>query len=257
MVSGRREFVVHLLYARMEKTALITGAARRIGAEITQRLHAEGYRVAVHFNHSREEAENLAAQLNKLRDDSAITVQGDLSLATTAPRIVATLRDRFGRLDVLVNNASIYEPTAIDTVDVEQWERVMATNLRAPYLLSTESIPLLRASKGVIINLTDIYGVRPQLGHAIYCVSKTGLIGLTRAMARDLAPDIRVNAVSPGPIIWAVSDKPEYREAVLKKTPLGRAGDRSDIAGAVCYLTSAVYVTGQVLEVDGGRSVVI
>ncbi|MGR9091211.1 MAG: pteridine reductase [Gammaproteobacteria bacterium] len=241
----------------MDKTALITGAAHRIGADTTRLLHAHGYRVAVHFNRSAERAAALAAELNVVRADSACTVRGDLTDPETAPALVDAVVQAFGRLDVLVNNASIYEPSDIEAADVTRWDALMTTNVRAPYLLSTAAIEALRATAGSIINLTDVYGLRPQPGHVAYCTSKSALIGLTLAMARDLAPEIRVNGVSPGPIIWAQGDQPAYREEVLRKTPLGKLGATGDIAGAVVYLAEAPYVTGQILNIDGGRSIFI
>jgi len=241
----------------MDKTALITGAAHRIGAETTRSLHAIGYRVAVHFNESRAPATTLADELNAERADSACTVQGDLTDPAASPALVEAVVTALGRLDLVVNNASIYEPTNRETADVERWDALMRTNVRAPYLLSTAAITALRATRGAIINLTDIYGMRPQPGHIAYCTSKSALIGLTHAMARDLAPDIRVNGISPGPIVWADADKPAYREEVLRKTPLARLGEMSDIARAACYLAEAPFVTGQILNVDGGRSVFI
>lgn len=241
----------------MDKTALITGAAHRIGAATARLLHTQGYRVAVHFHRSAEPAAALAAELNALRADSACTVAGDLTAPDVAPDVIETVVRAFGRLDLLVNNASIYEPSDIEIADVARWDALMTTNVRAPYLLSTAAIAALRESTGSIVNLTDVYGLRPQPGHVAYCTSKSALIGLTLAMARDLAPDIRVNGVSPGPIIWADGDKAAYREEVLRKTPLRKLGETGDIAGAVAYLAAAPYVTGQILNIDGGRSIFI
>lgn len=240
-----------------DKTALITGAAQRIGAEISRSLHSLGYRVAVHFNHSRDAANALVASLNADRADSAIALQGDLTSAPVADDLIGTVTETWGRLDLLVNNASIYEPSDPTSVDAGRWERIMSTNLRAPYLLSTAAVDMLRDQSGAIINLTDIYALRPQQGYAVYCASKAGLIGLTKALALDLSPDIRVNGVSPGPILWADGDNAAHRKEVLAKTPLGHLGAPNDIASAVCYLACAPYVTGQILEVDGGRSVFI
>lgn len=241
----------------MDKTALITGAAHRIGADIARLLHAHGYRVAVHFNRSADRAAGLAAELNAVRSDSACTVRGDLTDPATAPALIDAVVGAFGRLDVLVNNASIYEPSDVAVADVARWDALMTTNVRAPYLLSTAAIDALGATSGSIVNLTDVYGLRPQPGHVAYCTSKSALIGLTLAMARDLAPEIRVNGVSPGPIIWADGDKLAYREEVLRKTPLAKLGETGDIAGAVVYLAEAPYVTGQILNIDGGRSIFI
>ena len=241
----------------MDKTALITGAAHRIGADTARLLHTHGFRVAGHFHRSAERAAGLAAELNALRADSACTVAGDLTEPDVAPELIDSVLQSFGRLDLLVNNASIYEPSNVDVADVGRWDALMTTNVRAPYLLSTAAIAALRESAGSIVNLTDVYGLRPQPGHVAYCTSKSALIGLTLALARDLAPEIRVNGVSPGPIIWAQGDKPAYRAEVLRKTPLQKLGETGDIASAVVYLAEAPYVTGQILNIDGGRSIFI
>jgi len=241
----------------MNKTALITGAAHRIGAQISVSLHQAGYRVALHYNNSRDEAQELAASLNAARPDSAISIRGDLTAPEVADDLLIAVTERWGRLDLLVNNASVYQPSDPEIADQISWDTIIATNLRAPYLLSTTAVPMLRESNGAIINLTDIYALRPQSGYAVYCTSKAGLVGLTKALALDLAPKIRVNGISPGPILWAAGDDPAHRDDVLTKTPLGRLGTTNDIALAVCYLAEATYVTGQILEVDGGRSVFI
>jgi pteridine reductase len=241
----------------MDKTALITGAAHRIGAEIARSVHLLGYRVAIHYRSNRDAALRLAASLNDERAGSAITLQGDLSLARTAQTLIETIEVQWGRLDLLVNNASIFEPSDPSIACVEAFDSTIATNIRAPYLLSTNAAVLLRDSGGCIVNLTDISASRPPSGYAVYCASKAGLIGLTKAMARDLAPEIRVNGVSPGAIIWAEDEDAEHRAEVVEKTPLGRQGATTDIAQAVCYLAEAPYVTGHILEVDGGRSIYI
>ncbi len=241
----------------MDKTALITGAAHRVGAQIARSLHETGYSIAIHYNNSRARAEELASSLNAVRDNSAITVRCDLTEPEFVDSLIDTMTRKWGRLDLLVNNASIYRRSDPEVTDGAAWDTIVATNLRAPYLLSTKAIPLLRENTGSIVNLTDIYALRPQPGYAVYCASKAGLIGLTKALALDLAPDIRVNGVSPGPILWAAQDGPGHREDVLRKTPLGRLGETTDIAAAVCYLAAAPYVTGQILEVDGGRSLTI
>lgn len=241
----------------MDKTALITGAARRIGATSARALHALGYRVAINYNTSVDAATTLVDSLNSERADSAICVQGDLAQIKTAQHLIDKVDDAWGRLDLLVNNASIYEPTAIENPDPTQFERIIATNLRAPYLLSAAAVPMLRATQGSIVNLTDVYGLRPQAGYPIYCTSKAGLIGLTKSLARELAPEVRVNGISPGPIVWGEEHSQEHRDEVLGRTPLGRIGAPTDIANAVCYLANAAYVTGQIMEVDGGQSIYI
>ena len=241
----------------MNKTVLITGAAHRIGAQVTRSLHESGYRVAVHFNTSSEEAQELVDSLNAVRAESAFAIQCDLSERHFADGLVGAVNKQWGQLDLLINNASIYEPSGVDAADLDVWERTFSTNLRAPYLLSVSAAPLLRERRGAIINLTDIYALRPQSGYAAYCASKAGLVGLTKALALDLAPDIRVNGISPGPILWAEGDDPEHRKEVIQRTPLGRLGATTDIAQTVRYLADVSYVTGQIIEVDGGRSIFI
>ncbi len=241
----------------MNKTVLITGAAHRIGAQVTRALHESGYRVVVHFNTSSAEAHELVDSLNAVRAESAFAIQCDLSERHFADGLIGAVNKQWGQLDLLINNASIYEPSGVDAADLDAWERIFSTNLRAPYLLSISAAPMLRERRGAIINLTDIYALRPQSGYAAYCASKAGLVGLTKALALDLAPDIRVNGISPGPILWAEEDDPEHRQEVIQRTPLGRLGATTDIAEAVRYLADASYVTGQIIEVDGGRSIFI
>jgi pteridine reductase len=239
----------------MAKTALVTGAANRIGAEIATQLHENGYSVAVHYNTSESQAQELVGLLNSTRTDSAIALQGDLNDPDTARMLIDAISAKWGILNVLINNASIYERSDPSTANAELFDKIIATNLRAPYLLSSAARPLLSENQGSIVNITDISAFRPQLGYAIYSASKAALIGLTTALARDFAPDIRVNGVSPGAIIWAQGDDAGHRTNVIRNTPLGRHGAIADIAQAVCYLVSAPYVTGHILNVDGGRSV--
>ena len=237
----------------MPKTALITGAARRIGATIARSLHAAGYRVAIHYHESAEEADTLARHLNESKPATAITCDGDLADPHTPARLIDKISMQWGRLDALINNASVYHPTPVESTDIGAWDAVMAVNLRAPFFMCQAAAPLLKQHCGSIVNITDIYGERPQTRHPVYCASKAGLICLTRALARDLAPEIRVNAVSPGAVLWPVNDDPTTREEILRKTPLSRSGAPADIAKAVCYLLDAEFVTGQILAVDGGR----
>jgi pteridine reductase len=242
---------------RMDKTVLITGAGQRIGAQTARTLHEVGYRVAVHYNTSHDQAHALVTSLNATRTDSAFAIQCDLATLEFADQLIAAVNSQWGRLDLLINNASIYEPSNVTSADPNSWDRIISINLRAPYLLSIGAAPMLRENNGAIINLTDIYALRPQAGYAVYCASKAGLIGLTKSLALDLAPDIRVNGVSPGPIVWAAGDGPDHRLEVMEKTPLGRLGATTDIADAVRYLAGAPYITGQIIEVDGGRSIYI
>ena len=240
---------------------LITGAARRIGAAIARALHREGAHVALHCNRSRAQAERLAAELNGARAGSCVVVQGDLLDAPGLPRIVAEAAAAFGRLDALVNNASSFYATPFGAIGQREWEDLIGTNLRAPLLLSQAAAPYLRQSRGAIVNLVDIHADRPLANFLVYSVAKSGLAGLTRALALELGPEVRVNGVSPGAILWP--DGGEHfgaseRERITSQTPLGRIGTPEDVAGAVKYLLfDAPFVTGQILAVDGGRTIII
>ncbi len=236
--------------------AIVTGAARRIGATIVRQLHARGLNVLVHYRGSREQAEALASELNAVRPDSVHTAGADLA-ETGAPAVVAQAAlDAFGRIDLLINNASAFYPNSVDDATLEQWDDLMATNLRAPYFLSRAARPHLARRGGAIVNLVDIHALVPLADHTIYCQAKAGLIMQTRALAKDLAPDIRVNAVAPGTILWPENeDSAQAAESTLAKIPLGYQGRPEDIAGAVCFLAlDAPYITGQILAVDGGRT---
>ena len=239
----------------MTKTALITGAAKRIGAQIAKTLHSSGYNVIIHHNKSTQLAANLVNELNQQRQQSAISVSADLADVNSAATIINAATDSWQRLDCLVNCASVYLTSDPEQVDIRQWDEIMHVNLRAPYLLCAEAMSLLRESNGNIINITDIYALRPQAGHPVYCASKAGLLGMTKALALDLAPSIRVNAVAPGPILWAEKNDPSYKDIVLAKTPLAKLGGAEAIAGAVSYLAEADFVTGEVIHVDGGRQI--
>lgn len=238
----------------MDKVALVTGGARRLGAAIALRLHADGWRVIVHCQQSMAAADTLAAQLNAARADSSSVVQADLADADAAAQLVVASCARWGRLDALVNNAAVFEAVPLADVNAAAWQRTLDVNLRAPFLLAQAAAPLLAARGGAIVNLTDIYAERPKTGYAAYCVSKAGLAGLTRMLAREFAPAVRVNAVAPGAILWPEGATPADRQALIERTPLARCGEPADIADAVAYLLGAAFVTGQILAVDGGRS---
>lgn len=239
------------------KVVLVTGAARRIGAAIVTRLHGDGARVAIHYRGSAADARALAASLNGSRPDSAATFQCDLLQTERLPDLVAAVKDWAGRLDGLVNNASTFYPTPVGKITEADWTDLIGSNLKAPLFLSQAAAPLLRESRGVIVNLVDIHAQRPLKDHLVYGPAKAGLAMLTRSLAKDLAPHIRVNGVSPGAILWPADGMSETaRESILRQVPLGRAGDPSDIAGCVLYLMrDATYVTGQIIAVDGGRSI--
>ena len=242
------------------RSALVTGAAKRIGAVIARTLHAAGANVAIHYNRSATEAEQLAAELNRRRAKSAFTVGADMRDISAVERMAAQVLERTGgRLDVLVNNASNFYPTPIGTITLEQWDDLFGSNLKAPLFLSQALVPALRAARGVIVNIVDVHSQRPLRDHPVYGPAKAGLAMLTRSLAKDLGPDVRVNGVSPGAILWpdegqGMSDA--LRAAIIKQTALKRAGEPEDIAAAVLFLVrDAPYVTGQIIAVDGGRSV--
>lgn len=240
-----------------ERAVLVTGAARRIGAAVARALHAAGARVVIHCHHSRDEAERLAAELNAARADSSAVVQADLLQVAALPRLAEDAARAFGRLDGLVNNASSFYATPLGTVSLQQWEDLIGTNLRAPLFLSQAAAPLLRETQGAIVNVIDIHAERPLRDFAVYSVAKTGLAGLTRALALELGPEIRVNGVAPGAILWPDEGKhfsAEERTRITMQTPLERIGSPADVAGAVKYLLlDAPFVTGEILAVDGGR----
>jgi pteridine reductase len=239
------------------KTALVTGAARRIGAAIARRLHAAGANIVLHYRGAEAEAASLEAELNALRAASAVKLKADL-MAPIAPRaLVSASLERFGRLDVLVNNASTFYPTALGSIEAGHWEELIGSNLRAPLFLAQEAAPQLKKNGGAIVNVADIHAERPLKGYLVYSVAKAGLAALTRALALELAPEVRVNAVAPGAIAWPEDGQfePLERARILASTPLARLGSPEEIARAVHFLASAPFITGQVLAVDGGRSV--
>lgn len=239
------------------RVALVTGAARRIGAAIATRLHSAGANVVIHYRGSADEADALADTLNTMRRDSATTLQSDLLDTGSLPGLVERVVGWGGRLDVLVNNASTFYPTPVGEITENDWSDLVGTNLKAPLFLSQAAAPELAARAGVIVNLVDIHARRPLRDHPVYGPAKAGLAMLTLALAKDLAPDVRVNGVAPGAILWPESGMDEEtRRSIIDEVPLERPGDPDDIAGAVLYLVrDAGYVTGQIIAVDGGRSI--
>ncbi|HET6586597.1 MAG TPA: pteridine reductase [Oleiagrimonas sp.] len=234
---------------------LITGAARRIGASIARTLHAAGYNLALHFRSSDADMQALCAELEAERADSTLSLQADLTDVAAAPVLVEAAVARFGRLDGLVNNAASYYATPLAGTTAEQWDHLLSTNARAPFFLALAAAKHLGESRGAIINIADIYAERPLPGHAVYSISKAALVMATRALAGELGPKVRVNAVAPGNVLWSTNPvKAETPDMVEERTALERQGSPEDIAAAVLYLLrDATYTTGTVLPVDGGR----
>ena len=240
---------------------LITGAARRIGAAIARELHGAGCRVILHCHRSREQAETLADELNNVRADSCAVVQCDLLDDSCITRVVNEAAEAFGRLDGLVNNASSFYPTPLGRIESSDWDELMGSNLRAPLFLAQAAAPRLREARGAIVNLVDIHAERPLKDFVVYSVAKAALAGLTRSLALELGPDVRVNGVAPGAILWPDGDEhfaPGERSRIIESTPLKRIGSPEDVAGAVKYLLlDAPFVTGEIIAVDGGRSILL
>jgi pteridine reductase len=239
------------------KSVLITGASRRVGAAITRRLHAAGANVLIHYRGSESEARALERELLSLRPASAATVQADLLATAKLPRLAEEAQRVFGRLDVLVNNASSFYPTLLGEISEKDWDDLVGTNLKAPLFLAQAAATPLKLSRGLILNIVDIHGLRPLRRHPVYCVAKAGLIMLTKSLARELGPHVRANAIAPGPVMWPEGGADaELQRKILDRTLLKRPGSPEDVARAALFFAAeAPYVTGQVLAVDGGRSV--
>lgn len=241
------------------KTVLVTGGAKRVGAAIVRQLHAAGANIALHYRASLYEALALRAELNAIRPDSAMVVQADLLDVAVFPRLVTEVVQHFGRLDALVNNASSFYATPLAETNEAQWTDLLGTNLKAPLFLAQAAAAELRRRHGAIVNIVDIHAERPMHGHLLYSVAKAGLAALTKGLAQELAPQVRVNAVAPGVIIWPEGEAwqdEEQRRKIVAHTLLKREGSPEDIARTVQFLIAdAPYITGQVIAVDGGRSV--
>ena len=240
------------------KTVLITGGAKRVGAAICRELHAHGASLMIHYNKSQTEARGLQAELNLQRANSVAIIQGDLLNMVVLPSLVHETVNQFGRLDVLINNASSYYPTEIGTITEENWHDLMGSNLKAPMFLAQAAAVELRKNHGCIVNITDMHIERPKKNYVVYSVAKAGLVTLTKSLAHELSPEVRVNAVAPGPVQWP-ENNPQfdevYRQRVISQTLLKRVGEAADIAKAVKFLVAdAPFITGHVLAVDGGRS---
>jgi len=238
------------------KTALITGASRRIGAVIARTLHAAGMNITLHYRGSKDEAQALASELNQLRQNSCIALRLDLHNTAELPLLIEQNQQHWARLDLLVNNASSFYPTPIGKMNEQHWDDLIGSNLKAPLFLSQAAIPALKASQGSIINIVDIHAERPMKNHSLYCMAKAGLAMMTKSLAKELGPDIRVNGVAPGAIMWPENEiETELQQDIIMRTSLKRSGMPEDIASAVLFLTrDAHYITGQIIPVDGGRS---
>jgi pteridine reductase len=239
------------------KTVLITGAARRVGASIARVLHAAGANLVLHYRSSAEDAAALERELNALRPDSARSVDCDLLEVAQLPQLVDSAGAAFGGLDVLINNASTFYPTPLGDITEIDWNDLIGTNLKAPLFLAQAAAPLLQAAQGLIVNVADIHGLRPLRRYPVYSIAKAGLIMLTKSLARELGPRVRVNAVAPGPVMWPEDGlDTALQENITQRTALKRIGSPEDVARACLYFASdAPYVTGQILAVDGGRSI--
>lgn len=241
-----------------DKVILITGGAKRVGAAICRLLHANGAQLMIHYRSSTSEARALQAELNLKRANSVAIIQGDLLNLAVLPSMVQETVNHFGKLDVLINNASSYYATEIGEIDDDQWEDLVGSNLKAPLFLSQAAAPELRKQHGCIINITDMHVERPKKGYIVYSVAKAGLVTLTKSLAHELSPEVRVNAVAPGPVMWP-EDNPQfdevYRQRVISQTLLKRIGEPDDVAKAVKFLIQdAPFITGLVIAIDGGRS---
>lgn len=245
--------------ASQEKTVLITGAARRVGAHVARVLHECGMRVVIHYRHSENDAKSLANDLNEKRKDSAAIIQGDLLAIDQLPNLVKQAASFFNGLDVLINNASSFYPTPVGQATEENWQDLMGTNLKAPFFLSQAAAPYLKKRHGCIVNMADIHAQRPMKNHAIYNIAKAGNVMMTKTLARELGPEIRVNGIAPGAILWPETEASEnVKKKIIENTPLKKMGSPDDIAKAILFLIGdADFITGQVIPVCGGRSIVL
>jgi len=240
----------------MNKTIFITGAAKRIGKEIALTFKELGWNIIIHYNSSKKDADDLANQINKDNPDSAKTVQGNLDIKEDVQKILSEVSETFPSIDVLVNNASTFYPTPIDEISEDHWERLIGSNLKGPLFLIQGLKEQLKSSKGSIINITDTNLSKGVPNFSIYSAAKAGLEAITKGLARELAPDIKVNAIAPGAMLEPpdVTWTEEQKNKVIENIPLNRMGSEKDIADAVSFLAHSEYITGQIIKVDGGRS---
>jgi len=243
--------------ALTDKCVLLTGAAKRLGAALAHAAHAEGANVVIHYHQSRKQADELCASLNAIRAKSAVAVQANLLDTASHAPLVNAASATFGRLDVLVNNASTFYPTPFGQITEAQWQDLVGSNLKAPLFLAQAAAPALKASRGLIINLVDIHAQRPLPNHTVYCIAKAGMLMLTKSLARELGPEIRVNGIAPGPVMWPENGiEQTLKDEIISRTALKRSGSEEDIARtALFFMKDAPYITGQILSVDGGRSI--
>lgn len=249
------ELTLQLKDAHPAPVVLITGAARRVGAQMARTFHQAGFRIVVHYRSSQNDAETLVADLNQQRNNSAQALHSTLGNADSINEFAQRASAAFGRIDVLINNASAFFPTAFGEIEEEQLDLLLHTNLRLPLLLTQALAPELAKAKGAVINMVDIHALRPLADHPAYAAAKAGLISATKSMALDLAPNIRANAVAPGAILLPENQGSDYEQQLIAQIPLGKMGRPTDLAEAALFLATAPYITGQVLAVDGGRTV--
>jgi len=238
------------------RVVLITGAAQRLGAATARELHGRGWRILVHCRQSREKADELAAELNVKRPQSCTVLQADLAQDAEVLKLASAAQAVWSRVDALINNASSFYPTPIGSATTENWDDLFSSNARAPFFLAQALAPELRRQQGAIINMLDIHAERPLREHTLYCMAKAASAMMTQALARELAPDIRVNGIAPGAILWpSLGGNTTMQEKVLAGIPMQRLGEPSDIARTIAFLLEgAPYITGQIIAVDGGRS---
>lgn len=238
------------------KVALITGGGRRIGAQIATTLHEQGFQLALHYRNSRDHAHKLQEKLNAIRPDSVILIQADLHVTKGLSSLVNSTVESFGQLDVVINNASSFYPTPIGKATEEDWDDLIGSNLKAPFFLAQAAAAALKKSHGCIVNIVDIHSDRPLKEHPIYCMAKAGLAMMTKSLAKELGPEVRVNGVSPGAILWPENEIDQLtQQRIISRSFLKRQGNPSDIAQTVLFLVSqAPFITGQIIAVDGGRS---
>ena len=244
-------------FALRDQVVLITGGARRVGAEMARALHAAGANILIHHRSSAAAAIALADEFNRARGHSAAICAAQLLEPDAPDKLIAAALLEFGRLDILINNASSFYPTPMGQITRLQWDDLIGTNFQAPLFLSQAAAPSLRAQRGLIINMIDIHGFRPLRAHPVYSAAKAGLAMLTRSLARELGPEIRVNGIAPGPVLWPEDDmREDLKREIVGKTALKRHGTPQDIARTALFLAKdAPYITGQIISVDGGRSI--